>query len=337
MTLRELLALAVTKGASDLHVTAGAPPTLRIAGQLHPLLLSAVSVVDTNGMIEGILSPRQQHDLDERGEVDFALTLPEIGRFRICVFRQRAGAISVAARVLSQTPPPLEALSLPPALTTLVLRESGLIVITGPTGSGKSTTLAALLDYVNRHTRRRIITLEDPIEYLHEHVHCLIDQREVGTDTASFALGLRAALRQDPDVLMIGELRDQETMATALTAAETGHLVLATMHTGDAVQAIDRLVDAFAPSDRQPTRSQLAGVLTAVIAQSLVLGADDKTLTLLAEVLVNTSAIANLIRLDQGSQIRSAMQTGRSYGMQTMEMAYRDAVMAGRIRDSTAG
>lgn len=332
MTLCDLLTVAVSHSASDLHLTVGAPPTLRVLGTLQGLAHPPITPDDTERMIAEVLTEVQRARLKDVGEVDLSFSLAEVGRFRLCVYRRVGGFCSISARVLTARPRPLTSLHLPDVVAGFSAYESGLIVVTGPAGSGKSTTLAALVDHMNRHLYRRIITLEDPVECLHEHGRCLIDQREVGVDTASFAQGLRAALRQDPDVIMIGEVRDADTLDTVLTAAETGHLVLTTLHTGDAVQAIDRIVDAFAATRRQQVRSQLAGALRAVVAQMLVPASGGRELLPIVEILINTPAIANLIRSDKGQQIRSLMQTGRAQGMQTMETAAREAVMSGRTQ-----
>ena len=329
----EWLALAVEERASDLHVTVNAPPVLRVAGRLRACGNEALEADDTERMARALLAPEQWEILRARGEFDFSYSIPGVSRFRVNAYRQR-GCYSLAARVIPAAPPAFDSLGLPAAVRRFAERERGLVLVTGPAGSGKSTTLSALVAHINQTQERHIITLEDPIEYLHRHGRSLIDQREIGSDTASFAAGLRAALRQDPDVLLVGEMRDLETIATAITAAETGHLVFATLHTPDAPQAIDRIIDVFPPGQQQQIRVQLAGVLLGVAAQRLLPAADGRGRTVMAEVLVNTPAVANLIRTEKAHQIRTAMQTGGAYGMQTMEMSLRDLLQSRRISEA---
>jgi len=333
MSLISLLELAVHSQASDLHITIGSPPVLRITGELQPLEMESLSAQDTLAMSREILTSTQQEFLETRGEVDLSYSLPGISRFRINVYRQR-GCFSMAVRVVPARVPSFESLQLPEAVRAFADRPKGLLLVTGPTGSGKSTTLASLIDYINQKQKKHIITLEDPIEYLHKHGRSLIDQREIGIDTMSFAHGLRAALRQDPDVLLVGEMRDLETITTAITAAETGHLVFATLHTPDAPQSIDRMIDVFSPGQQQQVRIQLANVLLGIVSQRLFAALDNKTRVAAIEILVNTPAVANLIRTEKVHQIRTSMQTGKIYGMQTMEMGMRDLLAQKRISDS---
>ncbi|MBE3575610.1 MAG: type IV pilus twitching motility protein PilT, partial [Firmicutes bacterium] len=292
----DLLRRAVESRASDLHLVVGAPPTLRINGRLYPL---ADLPVLTPPVSEAILRPLAGEErwaaVLERGQKDFSYGVHGLGRFRINVYRQR-GVYNAAMRVIPTDVPPWTELGLPAIFPHLADLGQGLILVTGATGSGKSTTLAALVDLINSTRSCHIITLEDPIEYLHHHKLSLVEQREIGGDTLSFADGLRAALREDPDVILVGEMRDLETISTAITAAETGHLVLATLHTNDAVQSVDRVVDVFPPYQQQQIRIQLAATLQAVISQQLLPRADGQGRVLAAEVLVATAAAQNLIR-----------------------------------------
>lgn len=267
------------------------------------------------------------------GELDFSLQLPDTSRFRVNVYRQR-GSVSIAARVVGAVVPQLENLGLPPILAKLTEKQNGLVLVTGPTGSGKTTTLAALINHINRTARRHIITLEDPIEYLHHHDQSIINQRQVGYDTNGFAPALRAALRQDPDVILVGEMRDLETISTAITAAETGHLVFATLHTSDAVQTIDRVIDVFPTGQQRQIRIQLASVLQGVVSQRLIRKKDNQGRVAALEILLNTPAVANLIRSEKGHQIRSVMQTSKQLGMQTMDMHLRELLQTGKITEA---
>jgi twitching motility protein PilT len=279
------------------------------------------------------MTEEQWRTFREAGEIDFSYGIPGVSRYRVNVYRQR-GCCSIAARIVPDAVPALADLGLPEVVKTFAEKPHGLVLVTGPTGSGKSTTLAALIDHINRTQRKHVITLEDPIEYLHRHRLSIIDQREVGLDTRSFAQALRAALRQDPDVILVGEMRDLETVSTALTAAETGHLVFATLHTTDAVQTIDRIIDVFPPEQQGQVRLQLSMVLQGVIAQRLYRTLDGKGRVAAVEVCVNTPAIANLIRTEKTHQIRSAMQTGRVHGMQTMESHLKELVAARKLPES---
>ncbi|CAB3390993.1 Twitching mobility protein [Kyrpidia spormannii] len=321
-------------GASDLHLTVGAPPMLRVDGRLRPLGGGILTSEETERYAREVLGGEFSR-LSEMGDVDTALDWvgPEGGdahRIRVNVYRQRMG-ISLAIRLVPDVIPKLDSLGLPAVVRTMVDQPYGLVLVTGPTGSGKTTTLAALIDEMNDRFDRHIITLEDPIEYVHVHRRCLIEQREVGKDVPDFSRGLRAALRQDPDVILVGEMRDLETIQTAITAAETGHLVLGTLHTGDAVQTVDRLIDVFPAHQQQQIRTQLAAILRVVIAQRLVRRIGGAGRVPLAEVLINTPAVANLIRSDKTHQLHTVMQTGRSQGMQTFDMHVRELVSGGVI------
>ncbi len=332
-SIHELLTLAATSGASDLHVTVGAPPILRINGDLQMMDRPALAPADTVAMVRAVLTNEQWEMLQQEGELDISYSIAGLSRFRVNAFLQR-GCFAMAMRLVPAKAPSFESLRLPEVVRSFADKSQGLVLVTGPTGSGKSTTLAALVDYMNHTQRRHIITLEDPIEYLHKHDLCVIDQREVGLDTKSFAKGLRAALRQDPDVLLVGELRDLETITTAITAAETGHLVLSTLHTPDAPQSIDRMIDVFSPGQQQQIRIQLAGVLVGIMSQRLLSRTNGASRVAAVEVMINTPGVANLIRSEKVHQIRSAMQTGRAYGMQTMEMSLRELFNSKLIHDS---
>ena len=345
MQLSELIELAVKLGASDLHLTAGKPPVFRINGTLYSLddpkikemagldidqsFFHPLSPADTSRLAKEVL--HHQFDLLEReGEVDFSFGIPGLARVRANVFKQR-GSLALALRILNCRIPTLEELGLPPVVAYLARRPAGLVLVTGPAGSGKSTTLAAMINLINKEKRVHIITLEDPIEYLHRHENSLVNQREVGQDTRCFARALRAALREDPDVIMVGEMRDLETISTAITAAETGHLVLATLHTVSAVDTIDRIIDVFPGDQQQQVRVQLSQVLEGIICQLLLPRADKKGRVLAVEIMVATPAIRNLIREGRTHQVLSHIQTGGRWGMQTMDASLASLYRSGLI------
>ncbi len=336
MDITDLLILAKERNASDLHLTVGTPPQLRLRGELQsvegfpPLTREAL-----HDMIYEVLADSQKARFEEQWDLDFSIEVQNLGRFRVNVFRQRRGEGAVF-RVIPSKIAPLEALGLPPILKELAMRDRGLLLVTGPTGSGKSTTLAAMLDVINDQRAAHIITLEDPIEYVHEHKKCIVNQREIGQNAKSFAGALRAALREDPDVILVGEMRDLETISMALTAAETGHLVLATLHTSSAAQTVNRIIDVF-PSDQQAqVRVQLAESLIGVVAQLLLPSADGKGRVPAVEVLVATPAVRNLIRETKVHQIPSAIQTGAKDGMQSLDQHLRELVKKGRITPEVA-
>lgn len=331
----QLLHLAYLSKASDLHISVGSPPVIRVDGKLHRIDENKVIPEEAASMAEVLLGSERSSAFRTAGEVDFSYPLDNGVRFRVNVYRQR-GEISIAARAIPVEVPSLEQLSLPSVLSSLALKPQGLILVTGPTGSGKSSTLAAMINYINRTESKHIVTLEDPIEFLHSHGTSLIDQREVGSDTGSFANGLRAALRQDPDVILVGEMRDLETISAAVTAAETGHLVMATLHTTDAPQTIDRIIDAFPGHQQGQIRSQLASVLLAVLSQRLFPRAGGKGRLGATELLINTPAVANLIRTDKTHQLKNVMQTGRALGMHTLEMNIREYLQQGLIQPEAA-
>lgn len=330
--IEELLRRAVASGASDLHLTVAAPPMIRVNGDLRPLEgFEPLTVAALEGILDSLLSDMHRRRYSAAGDVDFSFGLAGVGRFRVNAFRQR-GSPAVCVRLIPAQVPRLETLGLPPVLEEMCGLRDGLVLITGPTGSGKSTTLAAMVDHINRERAAVVITIEDPIEYLHRHNKSIVNQREVGSDTESFASALRAALREDPDVILVGEMRDTETMAIALRAAETGHLVFSTLHTRGCANTVDRIVDSFPAQQQQQVRVQLADALRAVVWQQLV-PRRDGGVVVACEVLVATPAVRNLIRDARTHQILAVMETGARYGMQTMEKALADLVRAGVITE----
>jgi len=331
----QILGVAVAAGASDVHLTVHSPPIFRIDGELTAHGEKPLQSEDTLSMVKSILSNHQFTLLQEKGELDFSYQFADRTRFRINAYYQR-GSVSMAIRILSSRVPSLKELKMPPVLEKLTLMPKGLILVTGPTGSGKSTTLAAMIDHINQTQRKHIVTLEDPIEYLYQHRQSIIDQREVGSDTHSFANGLRAALRQDPDVILVGEMRDLETISTAITASETGHLVLATLHTVDAPSTIDRIIDSFPANQQAQIRTQLASVLVAIISQRLLPRKSGKGRVVATEILMNTPAVANLIRSEKVHQIKNMMQTGKALGMHTLDMNIKELVQQNLIDESVA-
>lgn len=321
----KLLEEAHLKKASDMHITVGVEPIFRINGTLIKADHFKLKPADTEEMFKSITTAEQQQRFNELGEIDFSYSLSGYGRFRVNAFRQR-GTIAIVLRLVADKVPTLEDLKHPEIMKTLSLKPRGLVLVTGPTGSGKSTTLAAMINLINQTEAAHIITMEDPIEYLHRHNKSIVNQREVNTDSISFANALRAALREDPDVILVGEMRDAETVSTAITAAETGHLVFATLHTSDAAQTIDRIIDTFPPHQQQQVKSQLSMILQGIISQQLLPLKDGSGRIAALEIVVATPAIRNLIREGKTHQILSSVQTGAKYGMQTMDMALRDLV-----------
>ncbi|HEY5648634.1 MAG TPA: type IV pilus twitching motility protein PilT [Nitrospiria bacterium] len=319
--LYQLLQTMIEKGASDLHITTGTPPQIRVNGDLVPMNLPPLSPPETKQLVYSVLTDAQKHKFEEENELDFSFGLKGLSRFRANVFTQR-GAVASAIRTIPFKILTFEELGLPQIVRDLVKRPRGLILVTGPTGSGKSTTLATMIDTINSESHGHIVTIEDPIEFLHPHKKCLVNQREVGADTASFKTALKYILRQDPDVVLVGELRDLETIEAALTIAETGHLTMATLHTNSAAQTINRIIDVF-PSFQQPqVRAQLSFVLEGVMSQQLMVKSNGQGRVLALEILVPNPAIRNLIREDKVHQIYSTMQTGQGkYGMQTMNQS----------------
>ena len=320
VSLHELLSIALKRRASDLHVTAGLPPMLRVDGRLVPLDFEPLIPLDTKRLLYDILTDKQITDFELNHELDLSYGAPSLGRFRVNLYMQR-GSVSGALRLISTEIPDFDELALPGVVQELACRNSGMILVTGPTGCGKSTTQACMINHINRTRECHIVTIEDPIEYLHRHHKAMINQREVGSDTYSFGQALRAVLREDPDVVLIGEMRDLETIATALTIAETGHLVLGTLHTRSAPQSVDRIIDVFPPHQQEQIRVLLANTLEAVIAQQLLPRYGGRGRVPTVEILVVNAAVRNLIREAKTHQIYSLMDTGAEQGMQTMDKA----------------
>ena len=320
MTVEEILTVAKELKASDVHIAVGIPPKVRVHGELMNMNCPMLTKDDSDSIIKSVMNTRQMEILEEKGEVDFSLSIPKVGRFRVNVFRQR-GALSAALRLVNTIIPRPEDLGVPPSVVNLFKKKRGLVLVTGPTGSGKSTTLASIINVINENLPAHVITLEDPIEYLHSHKMATVNQREIGMDSLSYKNALRAALREDPDVVLVGEMRDLETISIAITAAETGHLVFSTLHTIGAAATIDRIIDVFPPHQQQQIRIQLAMVLEAVVSQQLIATADGKSRVAAFEVLHSTPAIKNLIRENKTFQIASTMQTNKKMGMQTMDDA----------------
>lgn len=318
MIIDELLLSVKELGASDLHITVGISPKCRVNGKMIDLEFPKLLPSDTEILVKQMLNQQLENRLNEDGEVDFSYSIPNLGRYRVNAFKQRGSYAAVLRLVGTEIPSP-ESLRLPASIKELVEKKRGLILVTGPTGSGKSTTLASLIDLINKNYSQHIITLEDPIEYLHSHNKSIVNQREVGLDTNSYTNALRAALREDPDIILVGEMRDLDTIAIAITAAETGHLVFSTLHTIGAASTIDRIIDVFPPHQQQQIRVQLSTVLESIISQQLIPKEDGKGRVAAFEVMHATSAIKNLIRESKTYQITSVIQTNKKIGMQTMD------------------
>ncbi|WP_249009845.1 type IV pilus twitching motility protein PilT [Conexibacter sp. DBS9H8] len=332
----DVLLQVVDRRASDLHLTAGAPPMLRMRGRLTPLEgYPILAPSDTREIIYSILTSAQRQRLETNWQLDFAYAVPGSARFRVNAYFQR-GALGAAFRLIPFEIAPLDSLGLPPVLREFANKPRGLVLVTGPTGSGKSTTLASIIDVINQTREEHIMTIEDPIEFLHQHKRCIVNQRELGADAATFALALKAALRQDPDVILVGEMRDVETIGTAITAAETGHLVFATLHTQDAPQTIDRIVDSFPAEQQGQIRAQLSIALQGIVTQTLVPTADGSGRAVAAEVMVPTPAVRNLVREAKTHQLYSVIQTGSQHGMQTMDASLAGLVRTGKITKAVA-
>jgi twitching motility protein PilT len=335
-SIDELLTGMQELGASDLHVAAGSSPLVRVHGELHPMEeLPVLQPEETQQLLYRILSTEQQKRLEIDRQIDLSYAISGVARFRVNIFFQR-GAVGAAFRLIPYKILTLEELRLPASLHEMADRPRGLVLVTGPTGSGKTTTLAALIDEINRNRAGHILTIEDPIEFLHRHRRCLVNQREIGSDASGFAESLRAALRQDPDVILLGEMRDLETISTALTAAETGHLVFATLHTRGAAGTIDRIIDVFPSEQQGQVRAMLASSLEGVVTQTLLPTADGQGRVAALEILIPDYAVRNLIRQRKLEQIYSVMQTGTTRGMQTMEQALCDLVLRGTITAEVA-
>ncbi|MEW6065400.1 MAG: type IV pilus twitching motility protein PilT [Bacillota bacterium] len=343
--IESILRFGTKINASDVHITVGKPPVFRINGLLQSLdnmssfeqelPRTKLTPEQTMEMARAIMDAGQYKKFTEMGEVDFSYSIHGMGRFRINIYKQR-GSVAMAMRIIRTQIPTMQELGLPEVTGHLARKPRGLVLVTGPTGSGKSTTLAAMIDLINTETSSHIITLEDPVEYLHFHKKSIVNQREIGQDSMSFGNALRAAMREDPDVILVGEMRDLETMATAITAAETGHLVLATLHTTSAAQTIDRIIDAFPPHQQQQIRIQLSSTLQGVICQQLLPKRDGSGRVVAMETMVVTPAIRNLIREGKTHQIVSQIQTGARFGMQTMDMSLRNLVLNGIVSAETA-
>ncbi len=332
----ELLTTLLEVGGSDLHLTSGTPPVVRVHGELERLdKYPDLTPRALQGMIYAILPQKLRERFEQELELDMSYSLPGQARFRVNVYQQR-DALGAAFRLIPFEIKTLDTLGLPGVVADLARFPRGFVVVTGPTGSGKSTTLAGMVDVVNTERAGHIMTVEDPIEFLHKHKKCIVNQREVGADTHGFGQALKHVLRQDPDVILVGEMRDLETISTAITAAETGHLVFATLHTQDAPQTIDRIIDVFPPHQQQQVRVQLSTTLQGVVTQQLIQTADGKGRVVAAEVLITTPAIRNLIREGKVHQIYSSMQAGGRFGMQTMDMSIAAHVKAGRINQQMA-
>lgn len=334
ISLNELLEITVKEDASDLHLTVGIAPNMRVNGKLIPIGTGKLSTADTEKIAKEILKDSFENYL-KIGEMDTSYSISGLGRFRVNVFKQR-GSSAIAFRVVGLKIPTLEELGFPPVLKELTLRQRGLVLVTGPTGSGKTTTLAAMINEINSNRAEHIITLEDPIEFLHKHNKSIISQREIGSDSLTYKNALRAALREDPDIILVGEMRDLDTISVALTAAETGHLVLSTLHTIGAAKTIDRIIDVFPPYQQQQIKIQLSAVVQGIISQQLIPKIDNSGRAAALEVMISTPSIQNLIREGKTYQIESSIQTGSKYGMKTMDMALSELYKKGIISYQSA-
>jgi twitching motility protein PilT len=330
INLRDLLQEMIEKGASDLHLTAGLPPMVRVDGEVMPTDREPLSPEQTQALAYSVLNEEQQKRFEAHKELDFSFGVKGMSRFRGNAYLQR-GCVGLAIRQIPYEIRTFRELGLPPVMEMLSKKQQGLILVTGPTGSGKSTTLASIIDKINSERRRHIVTIEDPVEYIHQHKKCIVNQREVKADTETFGAALKHVLRQDPDVILIGEMRDQETMQAALTIAETGHLTLATLHTNSTFESINRIVDSFPPSQQNQVRAQLAFVLEGVLAQQLVPRMRGRGRVLVTEIMICTPAIRAVIRDDKAHQIYGLMQAGQKHGMQTMNQALFNAVIGKEI------
>lgn len=330
VTIEQIMGCAKDAGASDVHITVGISPKMRVNGKLMVMPFPVLLPPDTKRICDSMMNEKQKECFEEKGEWDFSYSIPSMGRYRVNAFRQR-GSVAMVLRIVGTVVPTPESLSLPPSVIELYKMKRGLVLVTGPTGSGKSTTLASLVGKINMDLDAHIITLEDPIEYLHRHARSIVNQREIGIDATSYDLALRSALREDPDVILVGEMRDLETISTAITAAETGHLVLSTLHTIGAAATIERIIDVFPPHQQEQIRTQLANVLVSVVSQQLVPTADKRGRVAAFEVMHATPAIRNLIRENKTHQIATSIQTSRRLGMITMDDALVELYMKGKI------
>ncbi len=329
-TIVEIMRDAHNAGASDVHITVGVPPKMRVNGNLITMNYPKMLPADTLEIVLEVMTEVQRERFEERGEYDMSFSIPELGRYRVNAYKQR-GTCAMALRLVSTKVPAPEVLGVPDSVINLYERKRGLILFTGPTGSGKATTLAAIIDKINNNRDAHVITLEDPIEYLHQHKVAMVNQREIGLDSQSYANALRAALREDPDVILVGEMRDFETISVAITAAETGHLVLSTLHTIGAASTVDRVIDVFPPHQQQQIRVQFANVLEAVISQQLIPTMDGKGRVAAFEVMHANHAVRNLIREGKSHQLVSVMQTNRKMGMITMDESISQLYFDGKI------
>jgi twitching motility protein PilT len=335
MILNELLQITIEKEASDLHLTVGVPPIIRVSGELVSIGIDKLNPYDTEQYAKDILDEKEYVLYESSGEIDTSYSIAGLGRFRVNIFKQR-GSDALAIRVVALKIPTLSELQYPSVIKDLTERQRGLVLVTGPTGSGKSTTLAAMINEINSTRAVHIITLEDPVEYLHKHNKSIINQREIGKDSLSYQNALKAVLREDPDVILVGEMRDIETISIAITAAETGHLVFSTLHTIGAAKTIDRIIDVFPPFQQQQIKVQLAAVLQGIISQQLLPRAFGGGRVASLEIMTTTPAIQNLIREGKTHQIESAVQTGAKYGMRTMDMALSELCRKGLITSDAA-
>lgn len=335
MKLIELLEITTREGASDLHLTVGIPPVMRLNGELIKIATSNLTMQDTEVYTKEILSSTDYENYIEKGEIDISYSISGLGRFRVNIFKQR-GSDALAIRSVALNIPSLDDLGFPPVIKDLTEKQRGLVLVTGPTGSGKSTTLAAMINEINNTRAANIITLEDPVEYLHKHNKSIINQREIGKDSLNYQNALKSVLREDPDVILVGEMRDIETISIAITAAETGHLVFSTLHTIGAAKTIDRIIDVFPPHAQQQIKVQLAAVLQGIISQQLLPKAYGKGRVAALEIMIATPAIQNLIREGKTHQIESSVQTGGKFGMKTMDMALAGLVKKDIITDEVS-
>lgn len=335
MEITELLAYTKRNNASDLHISSGHPPILRVDGDLMPLKMDKLTSEQVQDLIYSVMTESQRAKYENDYELDFAVQFGPQLRFRANAYQVQSGP-AIAFRCISERVPTLDELNMPPILKRLASRNKGLVLITGPTGSGKSTTLAAMIDYINENYPKHIITIEDPVEYIHKSKRCLVNQRELGSDTHSFAKALKSALREDPDVILVEEMRDLETIHLALTAAETGHLVLGTLHTSSAAKTVDRIVDVFDGNEKELVRSMLSSSIEAIITQTLLKKSGGEGRVAALEIMVGTPAIRNLVREGKTPQIYSLMQVGKNMGMQTMKDAITGLLQDGKVKEESA-
>ncbi len=335
MDIAELLLFAHKQGASDLHLSAGEPPRIRVHGDMTPVKVPPMDKKEVHAMIYDILNDRQRKLFEETHDIDFSMELGDVARFRVNVFMQHRGEAAVFRTIPSEVIP-FDKLGLPNSIRAFAKLEKGIVLITGPTGSGKSTTLAAIIDLINQERHGHILTIEDPIEFVHTSKNCLINQREVGPHTQTFSSALRGALREDPDVILVGEMRDLETISLALTAAETGHLVFGTLHTSSAPKTIDRIVDVFPAAEQSQIRAMFAESCRAVVSQVLMKKKEGKGRVAAHEIMIGTPAVRNLIREGKIAQLPSALQTGQKWGMQTLDQNLKDLVYKGKVSRESA-